>query len=508
MLRSFEITTSNLDAQVNLYEDENTTFDTWISVLIGQNGSRKSFILRQILDAATGETNKAGAKTVSFESKGTNWGDGCFPDSITCISGTPLDRFPRMRNYSLGISVSKARQGVRKEFLYLGPRASNGMTGTAPSERALMTALFLNADKLAGRAHLFSTIFSEVGFRPKIRILLRLERELSMHGRRFNAKEPGRISGPPERAMERIYKYSLRPFLDSSYVHNLGGRLEAALGRIMNLDFYGFFELVKIFNSDEPPVFVFKDGRIQLESPAPQGCRIGGDELEVYVRAGVVLISHTTFYKIQNDTCVGAESAAVDLELNGEDLSSGQWSWIAGFAGLCADVTQESLILVDEPENSLHPIWQQTYVPTLNKLLREFKGSQAVIVTHSPLIASGVDPEWGRVEALVNHGVDEEGRQVVRSKTVNNTFGWRASDVYEEVFQVPSSRAPAFTKTADIALGLLRSGEPVTVDEYKLFKDELSRDLQTLPVTDPLRNVLVSIIKDLEARLAQENMDV
>ncbi|MEE4069272.1 AAA family ATPase [Pseudomonas viridiflava] len=505
MLRSLEITTSNLDAKVDLCEGEDSTFDTWISVLIGQNGSRKSFILRQILDAATGETNNIGAKTVSFHSKGTNWSNGCFPNSITCISGTPLDRFPRTRNYSLGVSISKARQAVRKEFLYLGPRASNGMTGTAPSERALMTALFLNADKLAGRAHLFSTIFSEVGFRPRIRISLRLERELSMHGRRFNAKEPGLTRSVPERAMERIYKYSLRPFLDSSYIHNLGGRLEAALGRIMNLDYYGFFELVKIFNSDELPVFVFQDGRIQLESPLPAGSQIGGDELEVYVRAGVVLIKQTTFYKVRNDSF---SSALVDLELNGEDLSSGQWSWIAGFAGLCADITQESLILVDEPENSLHPIWQQTYVPTLNKLLREFKGSQAVIVTHSPLIASGVDPQWGRVEALVNHGVDEDGRQVVRSKTVNNTFGWRASDVYEEVFQVPSSRAPAFTKTADIALGLLRSGEPVTLDEYTLFRDELSRDLQTLPVTDPLRNVLVSIIKDLEARLAQENMDV
>lgn len=505
MLRSFEISTNNLDAKVKLYEGEIATFDTWTSVLIGQNGSRKSFILRQILDAATGETNKVGAKAVSFESKGTSWGDGYFPDSITCISGTPLDRFPRMRSYSLGISISKARQVFRKEFLYLGPRASNGMAGTAPSERALMTALFLNADKLAGRAHLFSTIFSEVGFRPKIRIMLRLERELAMHGRRFNAKEPALNSGLPERAMERIYKSSLRPFLDSSYVHNLGGRLEAALGRIMNLPYYGFFELVKIFSFDEPPVFVFEDGQIQLESQLPQGCLIGSDELEVYIRAGALLISSTTFYKIQDDT---DRDYSIDLELNGEDLSSGQWSWIAGFAGLCAEITQGSLILVDEPENSLHPIWQQTYVPTLNKILREFKGAQAVIVTHSPLIASGVDPEWGRVEALVSHGVDESGRQIIRSKTVNNTFGWRASDVYEEVFQVPSSRAPAFTKTADIALGLLRSGEPVTVDEYTLFKNELSRDLQTLPVTDPLRNVLLSIIKDLETRLSQENMDV
>ncbi|CRM39489.1 MULTISPECIES: AAA family ATPase [Pseudomonas] len=508
MLRSFKITTSNLDAQVSLYDGEDTTFDNWISVLIGQNGSRKSFILRQILDAATGETNKVGAKALNFESEGTNWNDGLSPDSITCISGTPLDRFPRMRNYSLGISISKSKQGLRNEFLYLGPRASNGMTGTAPSERALMTALFLNADKLAGRAHLFNAIFSAVGFRPKIRILLRLERELSMLGRRYNAKEPALTPSLPERAMERIFKYSLRPFLDSGYVHNLGDRLEKALGRILNLDYYGFFELIKIFHSDEPPVFVFEDGRIQLESPSLDLFGIGGDELEIYIRAGVVLVGGTTFYKAKSEIIHDTVSAANDVELNGEDLSSGQWSWLAGFAGLCAGITQESLILIDEPENSLHPIWQQTYVPTLNKILREFKGSQAVIVTHSPLIASGVDPEWGRVEALLNQGVDEGGRQVVRSKTVNNTFGWRASDVYEEVFQVPSSRAPAFTKTADIVLGLLRSGEPVSRYEYKFLKNELSRDLKTLPLTDPLRNVLTSIIKDLEARLVKENNNV
>lgn len=510
MLKSFKIMSSNLDAQVSLYEGEAAKFGTWTSVIIGQNGSRKSFILRQIVDAAIGEPTKSGSKAVSFEAIGVNWEKGKLPESITCISGTPLDRFPRLRNFSLGVPLWKAKSGERKEFLYLGPRASNGMAGTAPSERALMTSLFLNAEKLTARSHLFEAIFHEVGFEPKILISLRLARELTVHGQRYNAMQPSLIPGPPERGLENVFTSKLQPFLDAGYAQKLGPRLEAALNRIISMEGWGFYELLKMFKRNEkPPAFIFKDGHLQLETPINSSFSLGGDELEIYIRAGVILINNTTFYKVQGDYHPAQRDKPGCVALNGEDLSSGQWSWIAGFAGLCAEIIPKSLVLIDEPENSLHPIWQQTYVPTLNKILREFKGSQAVIVTHSPLIASGVDPEWGRVEALVNHGIGEDGRQIIKSETVNSTFGWRASDVYEEVFQVPSSRAPAFTITADIALGLLRSGDQVCKEEFRFLKEELTRDLEALPITDPLRNILTSIIKDLESRFASlESLNV
>lgn len=68
-------------------------------------------------------------------------------------------------------------------------------------------------------------------------------------------------------------------------------------------------------------------------------------------------------------------------------LSSGEQHEIVMLYNLIFEVGDSSILLIDEPENSLHVTWQRMVVPDLEKLA-EVKKLQLIIATHSPNIVS------------------------------------------------------------------------------------------------------------------------
>lgn len=51
------------------------------------------------------------------------------------------------------------------------------------------------------------------------------------------------------------------------------------------------------------------------------------------------------------------------------DASSGELSLIFNLLSIAGEIENDSLILIDEPEISLHPEWQSEFIPLLNKCL-------------------------------------------------------------------------------------------------------------------------------------------
>lgn len=86
--------------------------------------------------------------------------------------------------------------------------------------------------------------------------------------------------------------------------------------------------------------------------------------------------------------------AAVEVEQqNGlvTDLkraSSGQISIATSLLSLASEIQDGSLVLIDEPELSLHPDWQIRYIDLLLDTFRGYRGCHFLIATHSPLVIS------------------------------------------------------------------------------------------------------------------------
>lgn len=112
--------------------------------------------------------------------------------------------------------------------------------------------------------------------------------------------------------------------------------------------------------------------------------------------------------------------------------SSGELALISSLMFLSANGDDDPVVLIDEPENSLHPSWQREYVDKLLNAL-EYRNATVVIATHAPLVVTGALSRFGdaisvfavdrgSVERLPISGTDASSESI-------EAILWRAFDV-------------------------------------------------------------------------------
>lgn len=78
---------------------------------------------------------------------------------------------------------------------------------------------------------------------------------------------------------------------------------------------------------------------------------------------------------------VTANGSSIDLEM----LSSGEQHELVLICGLLLETAENSLILIDEPELSLHVAWQEKVLEDLEEMA-SLSNFQVLLATHSPEI--------------------------------------------------------------------------------------------------------------------------
>lgn len=72
------------------------------------------------------------------------------------------------------------------------------------------------------------------------------------------------------------------------------------------------------------------------------------------------------------------------------EASSGELTLIISIIYLSTLINEKTIILIDEPENSLHPKWQKEYSKILMDIFYLFQ-PKIIIATHSPLVINGAE---------------------------------------------------------------------------------------------------------------------
>ncbi|MBQ5051054.1 Predicted ATP-binding protein involved in virulence [Klebsiella pneumoniae] len=71
-------------------------------------------------------------------------------------------------------------------------------------------------------------------------------------------------------------------------------------------------------------------------------------------------------------------------------MSSGELNLLLLMFKINGEICDNSIIMIDEPEISLHPAWQKKIVPELTKCFSKYKGCHFIIATHSPQVVASI----------------------------------------------------------------------------------------------------------------------
>jgi ABC-type lipoprotein export system ATPase subunit len=181
-------------------------------------------------------------------------------------------------------------------------------------------------------------------------------------------------------------------------------------------------------------------------------------------------------------------------EIRFSNLSSGEQQILGTTVRLLSEIQQDSLVVIDEPEVSLHPAWQQRYVPTLLKTLEDFPSTHVLIATHSHFLVSDVDPNFS---TLIISSVAEPRPKFEIFQ--GDVYGRSPENILYRAFGIGTGGN--FFVERDLAKSLQIISGVVDFDPGEL------RDIyvRLLRVSDQNNEAFQLILKEIESHLVEDN---
>ena len=162
------------------------------------------------------------------------------------------------------------------------------------------------------------------------------------------------------------------------------------------------------------------------------------NNLSEIIRMGRISDWHTIMINIFDGTAglnrifennsISADKIIVE---NFNSLSSGQKIMLYIFTQVIVSMTQDALLLIDEPEIHLHPNAISSFMRMLNILLEKFN-SFAIISTHSPIVLQEIPSKYVRIF---------DNNELYDTKLWEECFGDNISKIIANVFHVRSDES-------------------------------------------------------------------
>lgn len=357
-----------------------------LTVVTGKNGVGKSRLLSTIATAFSalgGERPRKGiSAVVSFEVNGDSVdaevdrgrltydvrtiklgsSEAPGPKRVIVTTASAFDKFalPRVLD---GHVLDRKMSNYR----YLGLKDSRGrISSTAGLYRGL-EAIFDSLSEDSYRRSRISDVFADLNYEPRVEVLY----DWTSAGRAL--LEAGAAAGRD--ASETILRSEEAPSrFDTSWK-------EIKTEQIDNL------ESAVVLIAE-----VVERGMIRLRADFAEAVNTRVEHLRAAQRlrrAGMIRIKSVSLFRIGSGMPIDVQSA-----------SSGELSFITTMLGIASSIDDGSLVLVDEPEISLHPELQSQYIGRLRAAFSGFSGCHFIIATHSPLLVAGMGKDSDSIVSL------------------------------------------------------------------------------------------------------------
>ena len=208
-------------------------------------------------------------------------------------------------------------------------------------------------------------------------------------------------------------------------------------------------------------------------------------DLDLFGESGNIEVKHLYYAAKVNaleikDVYFEGERGVCSLAL----ASSGQLNLLNIFLGIASCIENDSLILIDEPEISLHADWQMKFMPLLRETFSKYKGCHYIVATHAPMIISNVGSSCS---SILNMSTGD----TVSSSAFNN----QSSDYLNSyLFETPGPKNETMNREVVSLLSAISKRKQLNESQFKKAK-LLIKWSNELVIGDPIKE-LVSILEE------------
>lgn len=423
------------------------------TVLVGKNGVGKSRLLSEIAKDCIDDEYYSRDSMLVYSGK---------PRKIIAASTSPFDKFPLTSRRVDPNSTNYRYIGMRSETIYsstssiaLISSAAKGLLEKSGSEMASQN--LINVFKTLS----FSTSV-ELVFKPSY---------ISFKSERSRTKSVWSLT-KEEKHIEAGRNYvedrtGVR--LEDKYLQQLSALSTDKYERVLES-----MRVLESITSEKRAIHLTLDF-----SEADSEASLGGNSKEKYAADAFLVLLGVGFIRLMDMILIKNNYGRMSLK----KASSGEQCMLVLMLGIAGHIEDGAIVLIDEPEISLHPKWQEDFMGLLIESFEHYSGCQFIVATHSPQIVSRLQGDGCYVTSLSKN----------RFYSAKN-FRERSADYQlAELFDAPGLMNEYISRLAFSLLAKIKNAKAVTKDN----KSELSK-LKALVSNVSENDPLVDLVKSIE----------
>lgn len=310
------------------------------TIIVGKNGVGKSRLLNDIIN--TYLNNKK--EYINSE----------FPTKIIAVSTSVFDRFPLLNRPRTSASSSNhfyVYNGVRSQF-------GSGVMKLINSVGGALINNFLNSVD-ADRKNT-AQIFNFLDFKDEFSLAFRIHHHRIKH------------------IMEHLNESNDEVIKIGGIVELVWSRKEAKeiLDSLEKVSDYFLFSDILEKKNDIRWILDFDNSK--------KTCTINDIEVEDFIINQLLKLVNLNIISVFDVNILKKKIGSVSLKR----ASSGEQCMFSTLFSIAGSIKDGALVVIDEPEISLHPEWQEKYIEIISEVFSHYQGCHFIIASHSPQIIS------------------------------------------------------------------------------------------------------------------------
>ncbi|WP_313254862.1 AAA family ATPase [Empedobacter sp.] len=194
-------------------------------------------------------------------------------------------------------------------------------------------------------------------------------------------------------------------------------------------------------------------------------------------------LESTYISKLLEEVRIRVQKRNVDQSITFRDLSEGEQQLLTVLGLLKFTKDEDSLILLDEPDTHLNPLWKWHYMKYLEEVVQKPESTQIFINTHDPLVIGSLVKEEVRIFTKTENGT-------ITNKPEVDPKGLGVDNILKsELFGLPSTLDEPTLQKIEKRNRLAIKNANNEASEEELFElNQLHNELQTLGFTNPFND--------------------